>query len=78
MTFDVAGLQVLEGKYVCNESSCRLDLSLQGAKSTGLYKCEVSGDAPHFKLADKADNMTVAGELSIIVWSSISVNNALF
>ncbi|EDW97158.1 uncharacterized protein LOC6536877 [Drosophila yakuba] len=60
MTFEVQGLQVLEGKYVCNESSCRLDLSLQGAKSTGLYKCEVSGDAPHFKLADKADNMTVA------------------
>lgn len=61
MTFGVQGLQVLDGKYLCNESSCRLDLSLQGAKSTGVYKCEVSGDAPHFKLADKADNMTVAG-----------------
>ncbi|KAH8268001.1 hypothetical protein KR018_004178, partial [Drosophila ironensis] len=60
MTFGVQGLQVLDGKYLCNESSCRLDLSLQGAKSSGLYKCEVSGDAPHFKLADKADNMTVA------------------
>ncbi|KAH8242856.1 hypothetical protein KR032_002604, partial [Drosophila birchii] len=60
MTFGVPGLQVLDGKYMCNESSCRLDLSLQGAKSTGVYKCEVSGDAPHFKLADKADNMTVA------------------
>ncbi|XP_017145537.1 uncharacterized protein LOC108157845 [Drosophila miranda] len=60
MTFGVPGLQVLDGKYLCNESSCRLDLSLQGARSTGLYKCEVSGDAPHFKLADKADNMTVA------------------
>ncbi|KAH8330464.1 hypothetical protein KR067_003423 [Drosophila pandora] len=60
MTFGVQGLQVLDGKYLCNESSCRLDLSLQGAKSTGVYKCEVSGDAPHFKLADKADNMTVA------------------
>ncbi|EDW81719.1 uncharacterized protein Dwil_GK10863 [Drosophila willistoni] len=58
--FPVTGLQVLDGSYYCNESSCRLGLSLQGAKSTGVYKCEVSGDAPHFKLAAKEDNMTVA------------------
>jgi len=71
MTFGVPGLQVLDGKYLCNESSCRLDLSLQGAKSTGLYKCEVSGDAPHFKLADKADNMTVAGGYSFTLFVSL-------
>ncbi|EDW14403.1 uncharacterized protein LOC6572836 isoform X2 [Drosophila mojavensis] len=60
MTFPVAGIQVLDGKYFCNESTCRVDLSLLGAKSTGTYMCEVSGDAPHFKLAAKEDNMTVA------------------
>lgn len=62
LTFPVAGIQVLDGKYFCNESTCRVDLSLLGAKSTGNFKCEVSGDAPHFKLAAKEDNMTVAGE----------------
>lgn len=61
LTFPVAGIQVLEGKYFCNESTCRVELSLLGAKSTGNFKCEVSGDAPHFKLAAKEDNMTVAG-----------------
>lgn len=62
MKFPVAGVQVQDGKYFCNESTCRVDLSLVGAKSTGTYECEVSGDAPHFKLAAKGDNMTVAGE----------------
>lgn len=62
MKFPVAGVQVQDGKYFCNESTCRVDLSLVGAKSTGTYKCEVSGDAPHFKLAAKGDNMTVAGK----------------
>lgn len=61
LKFPVAGIQVLDGKYFCNESTCRVDLSLLGAKSTGTFKCEVSGDAPHFKLAAKEDNMTVAG-----------------
>lgn len=61
LTFPVAGIQVLDGKYFCNESTCRVELSLLGAKSTGNFKCEVSGDAPHFKLAAKEDNMTVAG-----------------
>ncbi|XP_034116278.1 uncharacterized protein LOC117575928 [Drosophila albomicans] len=60
LTFPVAGIQVLDGKYFCNESTCRVDLSLLGAKSTGTFKCEVSGDAPHFKLAAREDNMTVA------------------
>ncbi|XP_034486014.1 uncharacterized protein LOC117790626 [Drosophila innubila] len=60
LKFPVAGIQVLDGKYFCNESTCRVDLSLLGAKSTGTFKCEVSGDAPHFKLAAREDNMTVA------------------
>ncbi|XP_017845632.2 uncharacterized protein LOC108602118 [Drosophila busckii] len=60
LSFPVPGVQVLDGKYFCNESTCRVDLSLLGAKSTGVFKCEVSGDAPHFKLAAKEDNMTVA------------------
>uniref|UniRef100_A0A1A9WMZ8 Ig-like domain-containing protein n=1 Tax=Glossina brevipalpis TaxID=37001 RepID=A0A1A9WMZ8_9MUSC len=58
--FPVVGVQMPDGKYFCNESTCRVDLSMLSAKSSGVYKCEVSGDAPHFQLAAKEDNMTVA------------------
>lgn len=33
-----------------------------GVKSSGVYRCEVSGDAPHFQLTARDANMTVEGE----------------
>ena len=63
--FPVVGVHLPDGKYYCNESSCKVELSMLSAKSSGVYKCEVSGDAPHFQLAAKEDNMTVAGGFSI-------------
>lgn len=63
--FPVTGVHLPDGKYYCNESSCKVELSMLSAKSSGVYKCEVSGDAPHFQLAAKEDNMTVAGMTSI-------------
>lgn len=65
MKFPVDGVQVLDGKNFCNESSCRVELSSLGIKSSGVYRCEVSGDAPHFKLTTRAANMTVAGECAV-------------
>lgn len=61
--FPVVGVHLPDGKYFCNESSCRVELSMLSAKSSGVYKCEVSGDSPLFQLAAKEDNMTVAGGL---------------
>ncbi|XP_064552768.1 uncharacterized protein beat-Vb isoform X1 [Drosophila montana] len=57
--FPVQGIQLIDNSYECNESSCRVDLNLLGIKSTGVYRCEVSGDAPHFKLTARAANMSV-------------------
>lgn len=62
--FPVAGVQLIDNSYECNESSCRVDLNLLGIKSTGVYRCEVSGDAPHFKLSERTANMSVEGKFS--------------
>lgn len=63
--FPVAGVQLIDEGYECNESSCRVDLNLLGVKSSGVYRCEVSGDAPHFKLTARSANMSVEGKLSL-------------
>lgn len=60
MIFPVDGIHVSDGSNICNETTCKVELSLLGKKSSGVYRCEVSGDAPLFQLATKAANMTVA------------------
>ncbi|KAM8705131.1 hypothetical protein ACLKA7_009572 [Drosophila subpalustris] len=57
--FPVQGVQLIDDSYECNESSCRVELNLLGVKSSGVYRCEVSGDAPHFKLTARSANMSV-------------------
>ncbi|EDW81723.1 uncharacterized protein Dwil_GK12214 [Drosophila willistoni] len=59
MSFPVQGVQLIDDGNECNESSCRVELNLLGIKSSGVYRCEVSGDAPHFKLTARAANMSV-------------------
>ncbi|KAH8359782.1 hypothetical protein KR093_008873, partial [Drosophila rubida] len=57
--FPVQGVQLIDDSNECNESSCRVELNLLGVKSSGVYRCEVSGDAPHFKLTARSANMSV-------------------
>ncbi|XP_033164396.1 uncharacterized protein LOC117143708 [Drosophila mauritiana] len=57
--FAVEGVQLIDDGNECNESSCRVELNLLGVKSSGVYRCEVSGDAPHFQLTARDANMTV-------------------
>ncbi|KAH8417619.1 hypothetical protein KR222_002821 [Zaprionus bogoriensis] len=57
--FPVAGVQLIDDGQECNESSCRVELNLLGVKSSGVYRCEVSGDAPHFELTARSANMSV-------------------
>jgi len=38
-----------------------VELEKLTAHSSGQYRCEVSGDAPEFKLIDQTANMTVGG-----------------
>lgn len=62
MIFNVAGVHV-SSDHVCNEKSCTIHLDNLSSDSSGAYRCEVSGDAPEFKLSHETGNMTVAGEL---------------
>lgn len=64
MTFPVDGVTVLRKSppYDCKLFMCSIQLQKLNIKSSGSYRCEISGDAPEFKLAHGVGNMSVAGE----------------
>lgn len=45
---------------------CNAEIDGLSQLSSGTYKCEVSEDAPEFKLIDQTANMTVGGRLNTI------------
>lgn len=61
MIFTVEGIHV-NSDHVCNDKFCTIHLDNLSKDSTGAYRCEVSGDAPEFKLSLETSNMTVVGE----------------
>lgn len=61
--FKDEGIQV-GSDYVCNDKFCRIQLDNLSSETSGAYRCEVSGDAPDFKLSHQTANMTVVGEWS--------------
>ena len=69
MKFPVDGIAIPNDKYFCNEMICNIDLGQLTQKSSGSYRCEVSGDAPEFKLTTRTSNMTVAGKLPSFTYS---------
>lgn len=66
MKFPVDGIEIAENSYTCNQTKCKIQLGQLRINSTGNFRCEVSGDAPHFKVASKVGHMTVAGECSLL------------
>lgn len=62
MSFPVDGVS-LNSKSVCNKESCTIYLQHLTNYTAGAYRCEISGDAPEFKLVHETSNMTVAGLL---------------
>lgn len=44
----------------CNRETCSISLINLGNSTSGSYRCEISGEAPEFKLAHAERNMTVA------------------
>ncbi|XP_041774746.1 uncharacterized protein LOC121594927 isoform X2 [Anopheles merus] len=62
MLFDVEGVTVLQNStgQICNQFMCSIQLHRLNIRSSGSYRCEISGDAPEFKLAHGVGNMTVA------------------
>ncbi|KAL9894697.1 uncharacterized protein LOC119635207 [Glossina fuscipes] len=57
--FPVKGVTIADGSSHCNQFICNVELEKLSVHSSGSYRCEVSGDAPEFKLIDKTANMTV-------------------
>lgn len=64
--FRVAGVHVHNQSVDCDTESCRIQLWYLERQTSGVYRCEVSGDAPDFKLASRMANMTVGGECFVI------------
>ncbi|CAD7084932.1 unnamed protein product [Hermetia illucens] len=58
--FHVAGVTIVRDNYFCNEKTCSIEIKDLKLSSSGAYRCEVSGDAPAFKLTSRTANMTVA------------------
>ena len=61
MSFSVEGIHV-GSDHMCNEKFCTIHLDNLSGETTGNYRCEVSGDAPEFKLVHETSNMTVVGK----------------
>uniref|UniRef100_A0A336MLS9 CSON003441 protein n=1 Tax=Culicoides sonorensis TaxID=179676 RepID=A0A336MLS9_CULSO len=59
-TFPVMGVTIVHQPHdECNRRHCSISLSQLNSYSTGVYKCEVSGDAPAFPVVYDSRNMTV-------------------
>nr|XP_029708095.1 uncharacterized protein LOC109427463 [Aedes albopictus] len=58
-TFPVEGVQLAPDGHQCNAFVCRIRLTRLERHSGGEYRCEISGDAPQFELANGSRNMTV-------------------
>lgn len=72
MTFQVEGIHITKDPYDdCSKTRCRVTLDNLGIQSTGTYRCEVSGDAPTFRLTYDTANMTIIGMYSSLFISII-------
>ena len=62
MKFNVEGVTLIDKIYsYCNKVTCTISLTYLSQQSSGAYRCEISGDAPEFKLISKTGHMTIAG-----------------
>lgn len=63
MKFSVPGVNIVERPDdICNRRFCSISLGYLNSSSSGLYRCEVSGDAPTFNVDYESRNMTVYGK----------------
>lgn len=62
MKFNVDGVTLREQTFNCNKYTCSISLEQLRPRTSGAYRCEISGDSPEFKLVSETANMTVAGK----------------
>ncbi|XP_072398010.1 uncharacterized protein [Diabrotica undecimpunctata] len=61
LLFPVPGVQVRSSETDCSQVRCKITLSgLSRIHSSGAYRCEISSEAPAFRLASETHNVTVA------------------
>ncbi|XP_057654442.1 uncharacterized protein LOC130892816 isoform X2 [Diorhabda carinulata] len=61
LTFPVAGVTVIPNTSECDITRCKVNLhNLSSRYSGGAYRCEISSEAPAFRLAAETRNITVA------------------
>lgn len=62
VSFPVAGIHMVPQPNSCGQNRCKVRLTgLTRDHSGGSYRCEVSSEAPAFRLASETRNVTVAG-----------------
>ncbi|XP_058127589.1 uncharacterized protein LOC131291276 [Anopheles ziemanni] len=60
VTYPVEGIVIaMDRPTICNQYLCSIRLTELQRRSSGEYRCEISGDAPEFKLANGTRHMTV-------------------
>lgn len=67
MNFTVDGIKLADQTFNCDDTQCSVKLEQLRPQTSGVYKCEVSSDGPHFNLISGTANMTVAGKY-FCVW----------
>ncbi|CAG9860915.1 unnamed protein product [Phyllotreta striolata] len=61
MSFPVPGVKLETHGGDCNQRRCKINLTdLTRMHSGGAYRCEISSEAPAFRLASETHNVTVA------------------
>lgn len=64
MTFPVEGVNLVKEQSNCKTTHCKIKLrNLTREQSGGAYRCEISSEAPAFRLTSETHNITVAGKI---------------
>lgn len=63
ISFPVPGVHLVQKSINCSQDHCSLRLrGLTRDHSGGAYRCEISSEAPTFRLVSKTRNVTIAGK----------------
>lgn len=74
MNFTVEGVKLADQIFNCDSTQCSVKLEQLQPQTSGIYRCEISGDAPHFNLVSGTSNMSVAGKFYFLY----AISNTLF
>lgn len=62
MNFSVEGVKLADQTFNCDSSQCSVKLEQLRPQTSGVYRCEISGDKPNFVIVSGTANMSVGGK----------------